>query len=287
MSATSQPEQGEHEGQWFETRGAGEWIILLHGFPSSSDDWEVAAAALSSVARVLRLDLLGYGRSRKPPRADYSVAAHVDRLLRLCTHLGIRRATLVGHDLGGILVQEMVHRAETGACDLKITAVAFLNISLYHRLYRPTLLQHLLSIRPLGRLLARLVDRRGFERSLVRVWGHTKPSLALLDRMWQRFTADNGHRLAPDHLQYIRERRAHGDTWMHSVERFAGPMLLLWGIEDPVSGPPVLAHAQTRLPLARIVRLAAGHFPQIEQPERAAHALHDWYRAVVKAPGMG
>ena len=48
------------------TRGAGEPIVLLHGFPTSSHIWSRVAPLLPNGHRVVVLDLLGYGRSDRP-----------------------------------------------------------------------------------------------------------------------------------------------------------------------------------------------------------------------------
>lgn len=264
------------EGLWFRASGEGEWIILLHGFPASSDDWAEVAPGLAGHARVLVHDMLGYGRSHKPVGADYSVAAHTDRLLRLCQELGIRRAAFVGHDLGGIVLQQLIHRWTTGRSPVEVTGAAFLNSSIYHHLYRPTTRQRLLAYKPLGRYLVRSLSARSFKTSMAGVWGPTPPRSEYLEAMWQQFSRNNGHLLTPDHLQYIAERKKSGSQWMQSVEQFDRPLALVWGIDDPVSGKPVLDHARALLPHSQVTVVRAGHFPQVEAPKAVLHALQAW-----------
>jgi pimeloyl-ACP methyl ester carboxylesterase len=87
------------------TRGSGEPIVLIHGFPTSSHLWLDVVAKLPPGHRVIVIDLLGFGRSDAPLAADYSVAGHGGRLLRLLDTLRIEKACLVGHGVGGAIAR--------------------------------------------------------------------------------------------------------------------------------------------------------------------------------------
>lgn len=87
------------------SRGAGEPIILIHGFPTSSHLWSELVPLLPEGHRVVVVDLLGYGRSDPPGSADLSLQGHAARLIALMDELGIERATLAGHHLGGGIAQ--------------------------------------------------------------------------------------------------------------------------------------------------------------------------------------
>jgi pimeloyl-ACP methyl ester carboxylesterase len=85
------------------TRGAGDPIVLIHGFPTSSHVWVDVVAKLPPGHRVIVVDLLGFGRSDAPVGADYSVAGHGRRLLLLLDALRIDHACVVGQDVGGAI----------------------------------------------------------------------------------------------------------------------------------------------------------------------------------------
>lgn len=89
------------------SRGAGEPVVLVHGFPTSSHLWLDVVAKLPAGHRVIVLDLLGFGRSDAPPDGDYTIGAHHKRLLELMDALRIDRACLVGHGTGGAVVQSL------------------------------------------------------------------------------------------------------------------------------------------------------------------------------------
>lgn len=93
------------------TRGGGEPIILIHGFPTSSHLWQDLVPLLPEGRRVVVLDLLGYGRSDPPGDMPLDIKAHADRLLILLDLLGINRACLVGHDVGGGIAQAVAVKA--------------------------------------------------------------------------------------------------------------------------------------------------------------------------------
>lgn len=86
-------------------RGAGEPIVLIHGFPTSGHLWLDVVAKLPPGHRVIVVDLLGFGRSDAPMDGPYTIAAHGRRLLALLDALKIERACLVGHGTGGAVVQ--------------------------------------------------------------------------------------------------------------------------------------------------------------------------------------
>jgi pimeloyl-ACP methyl ester carboxylesterase len=89
------------------SRGAGEPIVLVHGFPTSGHLWLDVVAKLPPGHRVIVVDLLGFGRSDAPPSAQYTVGAHQKRLIELLDALRIDRACLVGHGTGGAVVQSL------------------------------------------------------------------------------------------------------------------------------------------------------------------------------------
>lgn len=104
-------EQGEHDvplrhrvihgyRRAYRMAGSGPAILLIHGIGDSSATWADLIPELARNHTVIAPDLLGHGASDKP-RADYSVAAYANGIRDLLGVLGIERATLVGHSLGG------------------------------------------------------------------------------------------------------------------------------------------------------------------------------------------
>lgn len=93
----------------YQDEGQGDAILLLHGMAGSSQTWRSVIRPLSRKYRVIAPDLLGHGSSAKP-RSDYSLGAFAVLLRDLLDELGVARATVVGHSLGGGVAMQFVYQ---------------------------------------------------------------------------------------------------------------------------------------------------------------------------------
>lgn len=112
--------------RWDENDGDGIPIVLLHGIPTSPALWRHVRPRLEG-RRALAWEMVGYGAST-PAGADHdlSVAAQADHLNALLDDLGIERAVLVGHDLGGGVAQIAAVRRPDRCAGLVLTnAIAY------------------------------------------------------------------------------------------------------------------------------------------------------------------
>ena len=89
--------------------GRGPALLLIHGIGDSSSSWAPLIPALAEHYTVLAPDLLGHGDSDKP-RADYSVGGFANGMRDLLEILGIERATVVGHSLGGGVAAQFAYQ---------------------------------------------------------------------------------------------------------------------------------------------------------------------------------
>jgi pimeloyl-ACP methyl ester carboxylesterase len=83
------------------TAGAGEPVVLLHGWPQTWLMWRKIIPGLAERYRVIAPDLRGLGDSTRPAEGydKATVAADVRELVHV--HLGLGPILLVGHDWGG------------------------------------------------------------------------------------------------------------------------------------------------------------------------------------------
>jgi haloacetate dehalogenase len=79
--------------------GAGPLLVLLHGWPQTSDCWRPVLADLAADYTVVAPDLRGYGLSDKPTRG-YDKRRMAADMAGLVEALGFERAMVVGHDRG-------------------------------------------------------------------------------------------------------------------------------------------------------------------------------------------
>src|SRR5438128_3077923 len=89
------------------SRGAGEPIVLLHGFPTSGHLWRDVVPLLPSGHRVVVADMLGFGRSDPAQATPVDISAHAARTIAVLDELGIDRACFAGHELGGGVAQSL------------------------------------------------------------------------------------------------------------------------------------------------------------------------------------
>jgi alpha/beta hydrolase fold len=80
---------------------APEAVVLVHGNPGSSADWEPLLAALGARRRAVAWDAPGFGAASAPHGFTHTVDAHAAFVGRALDALGIERAHLVLHDFGG------------------------------------------------------------------------------------------------------------------------------------------------------------------------------------------
>jgi haloalkane dehalogenase len=99
--------------------GAGAPIVLLHGNPTWSYIWRNVIPHLTAHGRCIAPDLIGYGRSDKPP-LEYRWADHVRYLEAFMETLGLKDVVLVLHDQGSGLGFHYARRHEAN-----VRAIAF------------------------------------------------------------------------------------------------------------------------------------------------------------------
>ena len=83
-------------------KGAGSPVMLLHGFGEFVESWAFNIEPLSKHFQVYAMDLPGHGLSGKP-KVDYSLPFAMKLASDFMQALGIDRASLVGHSMGGII----------------------------------------------------------------------------------------------------------------------------------------------------------------------------------------
>jgi pimeloyl-ACP methyl ester carboxylesterase len=108
------------------TRGAGEPVVFLHGFPTSGHLWNDVVTLMPPGHRLVVVDLLGYGRSDRPLARPVDIRAHAARIVALLDELRIRRACIVGHGIGGGIAQSLAIRHRDRVSHLcLVSSVAF------------------------------------------------------------------------------------------------------------------------------------------------------------------
>lgn len=242
--------------------GAGPPVVLVHGFAGSCEAWGGVAADLARDHAVYALDLLGFGRSARPSRADHSLAGHGRRVAAMIAALGLRGVTLAGHSMGGVVAAY----AALADAEARIGRVALLGANFYRRNGPPIPM-----LPPLPRLLAaRFYAPAARAASLRRCFAD--PSL-VTPELLERY-------LAPTRLPGARAALAAflatpgPATYAELPPRLGLPALILWGERDalwPLADAERLRGAIAGSALQVIP--GAGHMLPEERPAAVAAAL--------------
>ena len=79
-------------------------VVLLHGKNFNGAYWETTIKALNAAGyRVIVPDQIGFGKSSKPDNFQYTFQQLAENTKKLLDHLGIGKATILGHSMGGML----------------------------------------------------------------------------------------------------------------------------------------------------------------------------------------
>ncbi|SOC45316.1 pimeloyl-ACP methyl ester carboxylesterase [Rhizobium subbaraonis] len=90
----------------YRTMGDGDWLVLIHGWCGNADIWSPIVPALAGGYRILAVTLPGFGGMAPPPKDGQTMGAMGAAVAHVLAHLGIDRAVLVGHSMGGPVMTE-------------------------------------------------------------------------------------------------------------------------------------------------------------------------------------
>ena len=261
----------------YRTAGEGDSVVLLiHGIVGCAQQWDPVARILAENYTVIAPDLLGHGESAKP-RGDYSLGAYAASVRDLLVALGHRRATVVGHSLGGGIAMQFSYEYPPFAERLVLVSSGGLGREV-HLLLRAATLPGSELVLPWiahGRLhgaamlLGQALDRLGLR---------TGPDLAEMLRGYGSL-ADAGARMAFIHtlraVLDISGQRVSATDRLYLAELL--PSMVIWGRDDPLIPVSHAEIARQGLPASRLeIFEQAGHFPQLYDPFRFARTVQDF-----------
>ncbi len=257
------------------------WLLLIHGFPTSSWDWSGLWARLGERFNLAALDMLGFGLSDKPADIPYSIMHQADLQEALLERLGVGDAHLFVHDYGNTVAQELLARHNENSLSFSINSVCFLNGGLFPEQHRARPVQKL-AISPLGPLVSMMLSRDKLRKNFDEIFGpETKASDEEIDGHWDLFTHNKGKRIFHKLMQYIPERKANRERWVGALKDTHLPLRLIDGGADPVSGKHLYDYYLEQVPGADAVLFEEiGHYPHTEAPDRVFDAFREFHEKI-------
>ncbi len=225
---------------YYQVVGAGPPLVLVHGLSGSTRWWARNVEPLARRFRVYIIDLIGFGSSRDGEpfvlsRASEHLAGWID-------HLGIERASIVGHSMGGFISADLAADHPDRVDRLVLVAAAAL---------------------PFG---------RGYlQHSLGLVRGLRHLPLSFLPIL---FT--DAYRAGPGTIWKAARELLSTDI-RPKLARIEAPSLLVWGANDAIVPLDIGRRLQRSLRNARLVTLeGAGHTPMWDQPHEFNRLVLDF-----------
>jgi pimeloyl-ACP methyl ester carboxylesterase len=237
--------------------GAGEPVVLIHGLGASTFCFRHTLPALATRFHAIALDLPGYGYSTRDA-PDHSVTAQAGYVLGFLDALGIEKAALIGHSLGGAIAQRIAVSHPERVSRLVLIGSATASITSRNiwlaRLsapFMPALLSGIFRIRAVRRrwLALNCYDPSFITREVLIGYGAPSRMRGHV-RAFQRFLTDRATD-APVDLSRLRQ-----------------PTLLIWGEADRVIRPATGRELNQQIAGSRLVIVPrAGHWTAEERPD--------------------
>jgi pimeloyl-ACP methyl ester carboxylesterase len=250
----------------YKETGEGQPLLLIHGIPTNKLMWRGVMPELAKHYRVIAPDMLNYGESDMPQDADVSINAQTRIFVKLMDALGVSRADVVSHDIGGGIGQLMaVNHPERIRRQVLIDSVCFDSwpIPEFKQLLEPGV-EEATSVEEFTTIM------RDFMPS-----GVHDPAVAT-EEMTERYVAPWNS--AEGKTAFFRNMRRLNKEYTQAI---AGDLknieiqtLVLWGDKDSFQKPdyaPMLADA---IPGAELIWVKdAGHWVTDEKPEETARYI--------------
>ncbi len=255
---------GEVDLEIMEAGPGGRPLLLVHGFGGSKEDFTPFLPRLGAIGwHAVAPDLRGHGGSSRPTdEAAYSLGIAADDLVALMDSLGWADAVVLGHSMGGMVVQVFAV-----ANPERISALVLMDTS--HTMPAG------IDVETVG--VGQQVVRDGGTALLVEIGSRSTEPGALDTRPYLEMCAnDPAHKAWSDHKTLTFEDAAwigFVEDMVHYPDRLDGlrsltmPTLVILGAEDLPFETQCVAISEA-IPNARLAVIpGGGHSPQFEAPE--------------------
>jgi pimeloyl-ACP methyl ester carboxylesterase len=258
----------------YEERGEGTPVVLVHGFPFDRSIWSAQLEELSDEARVIAIDLPGFGESEPLGEEEASIDGYADAIARLAGETGLDRLVIVGHSMGGYVALAFARRHPEMLAGLGLVCTRPGPDTEQARQGRYTMIENV----------------------------RDKGAQAVVDAMLPRLLSSSTREEQPGVEEQTREvmLRQGSDGIIAALQAMASrpdssPMLaqievptaVIGGADDAIIPAAEEDLMAATIPGATQLRIdGAGHMPMLEQPERLNEALRNLARGSRTTPAI-
>jgi pimeloyl-ACP methyl ester carboxylesterase len=245
----------------YEVYGRGRPVILLHGWLGSWACWQDTMAFLGAYYRTYALDFWGFGESGKK-RESYAIQDFVSLVDQFMDRLGIERAPLVGHSMGGT-----VSLAVAIQYPLRVSRVIVVGSPMEGS--SVAILLKLLGVRPIAVILFNMMwaFRLGM-RLYSPLICHDRRFPAMIDKDLSRTTVESFLLSIASLLR---------TDLRPSLQQVTVPAMGMYGGRDIIVNPHQWQPMQEGIPHARVEQFPkAGHFIMLDDPNPFMNKLKEF-----------
>ncbi|WP_164700137.1 alpha/beta fold hydrolase [Modestobacter sp. KNN46-3] len=244
----------------------GPTVLLVHGIPTNHRLWWDVVPTVAQRARVLAVDMAGYGDSPAPDGQPVDLAAQAARLLGLLDALDLERVVVVGHDLGGGVAQILATTASERVAGLGVVD------GVCYDAWPVPLVRAMKAGWPLVRQLPPAALGTALRPALRTLFAHQERAKPFLDRFVEPWERPDGPRLLSRHLRSLDS--VYTQTVAPFLPRLTVPAEVVWGRQDHQMKPEHGQRLADDLPGARLTWVDdASHFVPADRPDVVAEAV--------------
>ena len=238
----------------YEVHGRGRPVILLHGWINSWDVWRHTMIALTERGqfKVYALDFWGFGESAKDKAPPFRLDSYVQMVDQFMETLGILRAPVFGHSMGGTVALRLALERPSRVSRLGVVGspIHGSSLNLYLKLAGVP-------------WIARLIRGLPLALNLV-MWsilaGDGKQTREMIFRDVNQTSTESFFRSIGD---------LHSTDLQPRIGQIRVPAIGIFGVSDNIVNPNQADVMRRALPGARIEMMTRSrHFPMLDEPER-------------------
>lgn len=234
--------------------GAGDAVVLLHGWGASRNLFDGIINKVSEKYRVIAPDFPGFGGSEEPKEA-WDVGAYADFVIELLQKLNVKKAVLLGHSFGGRVIFKLF---EKGGLPFEIEKVILIDSA---------------GVKPKKSMKQKIKQKiyKVSKRILM-----SKPAKTFFPDAMENLRKKNGsadYNAASPMMRQCLVLAVNEDL-QHVFPQVSAPTLLIWGDQDDATPLSDAKLMEAQIPDCGLVICEdAGHFSFLEQPGKCIRVI--------------